>query len=178
MFGKTREPTDTDTTENPITLDDFFGDEQAAAEVVQVAELHERIGQVESQVNSQFTSLAAYAQIAQEQIELARSEATATADRTEHRLTTLIERERTDRVLAGTGGTGSLAPEVTARLDALESSVAEIKLGLEECMERQRALADAITTLLQRSKPRLPLHDPPKAAQPLAGPIPDLSLNA
>jgi hypothetical protein len=79
--------------------------------------------------------------------------------------------------MAGAGGTEHLAPEVTARLDALESSVAEIKLGLEECIERQRALADAITTLLQRSKPRPPL-DPPKADRPLAGPIPDLSLNA
>jgi hypothetical protein len=177
MFGKTREATDTETTENPITLDDFFGDEEAAAEAVQVADLHERIEQVESQVNSQFTSLAAYAQIAQEQIELARSEATATTERAEHRLTTLIERERTDRVLAGAGGTENLAPEVAERLDALESSIAEIKQGLEDCMERQRALADAITTLLQRSKPRMPL-DPPKAAQPLAGPIPDLSLNA
>ena len=176
MFGKTREATDTDTTENPITLDDFFGDEEAAAEAVQVADLHERVEQVESQVNSQFTSLAAYAQIAQEQIELARSEASATTERAEHRLTTLIERERTDRVLAGTGATGQLAPEITARLDALESSVAGIKQGLEECMERQRALADAITTLLQRSRPRPPL-EPPKADQPLAGPIPDLSLN-
>lgn len=177
MFGKTREPTDVDTTENPITIDDFFGDEEAAEEAVQVADLYERVEQVESQVNSQFTSLAAYAQIAQEQIELARSEATATSERSEHRLTALIERERTDRVLAGGGTVADLAPEVAARLDGLEASVAEIKQGLSECIERQRALADAITTLLQRSKPRPPL-EPPAAVKPLAGPIPDLSLKA
>jgi len=177
MFGKTREPTDFDTTENPITLDDFFGDEEAAEEVVQIADLHERVEQVESQVNSQFTSLAAYAQIAQEQIELARSEATARSERTEERLTTLIERERTDRVLAGTGKVADLAPEVDARLDVLEASITEIKQGLAECMERQRSLADAITTLLQRSMPR-PALEPPSATEPLAGPIPDLSLKA
>jgi hypothetical protein len=177
MFGKTKEPTDLDTTENPITLDDFFGDEEAAEEAVQVADLYERVEQVESQVNSQFTSLAAYAQIAQEQIELARSEATANSERAENRLTSLIERERTDRVLAGSGRVADLAPEVTARLDVLEASIAEIKQGLAECIERQRALADAITTLLQRSKLRPPL-EPPSAAKPLAGPIPDLSLKA
>ena len=176
MFGKTKETTEVDIIENAITLDDFFGDEEAADDAVKVAELRERVEQVESQVNSQFTSLAAYAQIAQEQIELARSEAMATSERAEHRLTALIERERTDRVSAGTGGTASLAPEVSERLDALESSVAEIKQGLSECMDRQRALADAITTLLQRSKPRPPL-EPPKATEPLSGPIPDLSLN-
>jgi len=177
MFGKTKEPTDLDTTENPITLDDFFGDEEAADEAVQVADLHERVQQVESQVNSQFTSLAAYAQIAQEQIELARSEATAKSERAEHRLTTLIERERADRVLAGTGKVADLAPEITERLEVLEVSIAEIKQGLAECMDRQRALADAITTLLQRSKPRPPL-EPPVARKPLAGPIPDLALKA
>lgn len=177
MFGKTREPTDVDTTENPLTLDDFFGDEEAAEEVVQIADLHERVEQVESQINSQFTSLAAYAQIAQEQIELARSEAAARSERAEGRLTTLIERERTDRVLAGAGTVANLAPEVTERLDVLEASVNEICQGLAECMERQRALADAITTLLERSKP-LPSLEPPSAAQPLAGPIPDLSLKA
>ena len=177
MFGKTREHTDLDTTENPITLDDFFGDEDAAAEAVQIADLNERVEQVESQVNSQFTSLAAYAQIAQEQIELARSEATATTERAENRLTALIERERTDRVLAGGGKVADLAPEVTSRLDVLEVGIAEIKQGLAECMERQRALADAITTLLQRSKPRL-TFEPPSATKPLAGPIPDLSLKA
>jgi len=149
----------------------------SATKKPQIADLHERVEQVESQINSQFTSLAAYAQIAQEQIELARSEATAKSERTEERLTTLIERERTDRVLAGASTVADLAPEVNDRLDVLEANVNEIRQGLTECMERQRALADAITTLLQRSKPLPPL-EPPSAAQPVAGPIPDLSLTA
>jgi len=176
MFGKTREPSVVDTAENPIVLGDFFGDEEAAAETVQVAELHDRVVQVELQINSQFTSLAAYAQIAQEQIELARSEAKAGTERTEHRVTSLIERERSDRILLNSGTATGTAPDVAERLNSLEASVTRIQHGLDECSERQRALADAITTLLERTKPQAPLT-PPTPSQPLAAPIPDLSLN-
>src|SRR6478735_2400788 len=102
MFGKTRELNET-TQLDEANLGDFFGDESAAAEVVRVDELRHRVTQVESQISSQFTSLATYAQIAQEQIELARAESRAATERSEHRVTELIERERAARLEATQG---------------------------------------------------------------------------
>ncbi len=176
MFGKTKEPqhVDIDTGDDDLTVDQFFGDEDAAAEAHRVDELGQRLAHVEGQLHSQFTSMAAYAQIAQEQVEMARAEAKAATERTEHRLIDLIERERKDRIESATGapggGNGWASPEVNARLDALEHSVAEIRHGLNECLARQKALADAITALFE---PQGAVNDLPPAPD---GPIADLSI--
>ncbi len=144
MFGKTKETSDTfERTELDVTIDDFFGDENAVAEAVRVDQLHQRVTQVEQQISSQFTSLAAYAQIAQEQVELVRSEGQNSTERSEQRVIGLIERERADRISAGPGG----GVDVTARLDSLDAQVAEIRDGLQQCLSNQKALADAITDL-------------------------------
>lgn len=146
MFGKTKETSDIiERTELDVTIDDFFGDESAVAEAVRVDQLHQRVTQVEQQISSQFTSLAAYAQIAQEQVELVRSEAQHSNERSEQRVIGLIERERADRMDAAPGGGGGVG--VTARLDALDAQVAEIRDGLQQCLSNQKALADAITDL-------------------------------
>ena len=151
MFGKTKDIDD----RTDLESGEFFGDEAAAAETVRLDEIIHRVGQVEQQVNSQFTSLAAYAQIAQQQIETARSEAKHATERAERRVTELIERERADRISAIDGpgsvadGSGWTAPDVAARLDTLERSVSAIQHGLNECLARQKALADAITALFQ-----------------------------
>jgi hypothetical protein len=144
MFGKTKETNDiVERTDLDVTIDDFFGDESAVAEAVRVDHLHQRVTQVEQQISSQFTSLAAYAQIAQEQVELVRSEAQHVSERSEQRVVGLIERERADRIGAATGG----GIDVTPRLDALDAQVAEIRDGLQQCLSNQKALADAITDL-------------------------------
>lgn len=154
MFGKPRELSDTTHLDDSI-VGDFFGDESAAAEVVRVDELHHRVAQVESQINSQFTSLATYAQIAQEQIELTRAESRAATERSEHRLTELIERERADRIDAteqsnpGVVNIGAARSAMDERLDALERSVAQIKVTLDECFAQQLALASAIHKLFE-----------------------------
>ena len=164
MFGKTKDIDD----RTDLESGQFFGDEAAAAETVRLDEIIHRVGQVEQQVNSQFTSLAAYAQIAQEQIETARSEAKHATERAERRVTELIERERADRITAIDGpgslanGSGWTAPDVAARLDTLERSVSAIQHGLNECLARQKALADAITALFQ------PRHEPVEDDAPVA----------
>lgn len=175
MFGKTKEIDEIDT---DLSVDQFFGDEAAAAEIVRVDDLHHRVSQVEQQISSQFTSMAAYAQIAQEQIETARSEAKHATERTERRVTELIERERADRIESGGGaavGTGSgwTAPDVAARLDSLERSVSEVKHGLNECLARQKALADAITALFEPESAgpggTVEMLPPPASTQPIGG---------
>jgi hypothetical protein len=205
MFGKPRDTDDTDLLDTSA-MDGFFGDEAAAANALEVHELRRRVEQVEAQISSQFTSLATYAQISQEQIELARSEAKAATERSEQRITSLVERERVDRIASFTGqAPAGSAPDVTARLDALEQSLALFRKGLDDCLLRQKALADTITSIFERlaptagdtagdtatspgpwdkpvatfAPPTLPApqiaHRP--AVAPLSGPIADLSLN-
>ena len=148
MFGKTRETNEMDTLQDIGVAGEFFGDEAAAEEASSVEVLRDRVEAVESQINSQFTSLATYAQIAQEQVELARAEARAHAERSEQRMTSLVERERADRLTSAASGTSALMPnEVSERLDALEQNVARLMNGLGECLERQKQLADAIATV-------------------------------
>jgi hypothetical protein len=207
MFGKPRDIDDTEFLDSS-SIDGFFGDEAAAANAVEVHELRHRVEQVEAQISSQFTSLATYAQISQEQIELARSEAKAATERSEQRITSLVERERSDRIASYTGrAPAGSTPDLTARLDALEHSVAQIRKGLDDCLLRQKSLADAITTMFERLAPAhpdgvqageteqpvapvasfappslsAPGVEPPAdhlAVTPLSGPIADLSLNS
>lgn len=144
MFGKTKEFDDIEGhTHDGVSMDEFFGDEAGVAESVRVDQLQQRVTQVEQQINSQFTSLAAYAQIAQEQVELVRSEAQHGKERSEQRVIELIERERADRISSSPGS----SINVTERLDALDAQVGEIREGLQQCLSNQRALADAITDL-------------------------------
>jgi hypothetical protein len=196
MFGKTHDIQDTDTFD-PSALDEFFGDETAAENGVEIRELRHRVEQVESQISSQFTSLATYAQIAQEQVELARAESKAATERSEQRLTSLIERERADRITSYTGVAPEGAPDITSRLDALEHSVAHIQKGLDDCRQQQKDLALAITAMFDRldsspavapvaavvpevepaSTPSAPLPPPSVGLPaPLGGPIAGLSL--
>ena len=149
MFGKPRDIHDTDILDTSA-LDEFFGDEAAAENSVEIHDLRDRVKQVESQISSQFTSLATYAQIAHEQVELARSESKAATERSEHRLTSLIERERADRITASTGPTDEGWSEFTSRLDALECSVVNIQNGLDECRQQQHDLAVVISTVFER----------------------------
>jgi hypothetical protein len=149
MFGRPRDIHDTDTLD-ARTLDEFFGDEAAAENSVEIHELRDRVEQVEAQISSQFTSLATYAQIAQEQVELARSEAKAATERSEQRLTSLIERERTDRITATTGVAPGSSHDITARLDALEQSIVRIQKSLDESRQQQKHLALAITAMFDR----------------------------
>jgi hypothetical protein len=185
MFGKPRDIHDSDILDTSA-FDEFFGDESAAENTVEIHDLRDRVRQVESQISSQFTSLATYAQIAQEQVELARSEAKAATERSEQRLTSLIERERADRISSYIGEAPAdhvaVAPEFTDRLDALERSVAEICAGLDKCLEQQQALAHAITSMFEWLAPRgpgstgVPLPSPPAPEpssndRPLATPL-------
>ncbi len=164
MFGKARDDHDSSTLDTSA-LDEFFGDEVAAENTVEISELRDRVEQVESQINSQFTSLATYAQIAQD----------------EQRLTSLIERERADRITSSTGVAAPGAPGLTSRLDALEQSVALIQRGLDECRQQQKDLAVAITTMFDRLSAPSPFAPPSTAPvedhAPLDGPISDLALH-
>jgi len=171
MFGKTKETSETDErAELDVTIGEFFGDETAVEEASRVDQLHHRVTQVEQQISSQFTSLAAYAQIAQEQVELVRSEAQHANERSEQRVIGLIERERSDRLSSEPGG----GTDVTRRLDDLEAQVADIRDGLQQCLSNQKALAEAITDLFTSSgdSPSAPSAPAPETSPVATSPVP------
>lgn len=170
MFGKTKDVIDSNL-DGP-SIDDFFGDEEAADHSAQIGVLRDRVKQAEAQINSQFTSMAAYAQIAQEQVELVRAESKSENERSESRLTQLIERERSDRMVntGQTPGTTGVSSDIEARLNTLEQSVEAIKVGVSDCLSRQKALADAITALFEPKAATLP-------APVLDGPIGGLAMH-
>jgi|GEM_PF-1543509 len=172
MFGKTKESTDTDTSvDTDVAIGEFFGDEAAVAEEVRMNDLFQRVSGVEQQINSQFTSMAAYAQIAQEQIEMVRSEAQHANERSEQRVIGLIERERDDRL-----GVDGATPDVTSRLDSLERQVGEIRDSLQQCLSNQKALADAITDLFTQPT-TIPAPRSASATLPDEAPAPMLGSN-
>ena len=172
MFGKTRDFLDHHAALDTSAIDGILGDEEAASAAAEMVDLRRRVEQAESQIASQLTSLATYAQIAQEQVELARSEARAQTERSEQRMTSLIERERADRTAALQGGPSGVSPELVERLDALERSVALLQHGLDDCRQQQKALAMAITTMFERVAPVKPvvITEAPRADVPLAPP--------
>lgn len=132
---------------------DFFGNEEAAAHIAEVDELDERIALVETQVASQFTSLATYSKIAQEQTELVRAEARHDTERSTERVIALVDQERADR-LAAPSGSG-----IDARLDAIDAHIAEMNSMVQQCLASQQALLDAVSGLVAR-----PLTTPPDRA--------------
>ncbi len=193
MFGKTRDIHDPDTLDTSA-FEGILGDEDAASSAAEMSELRHRVDQVEAQISSQFTSLATYAQIAQEQVELARSEARAQTERSEQRLTSLVERERADRVTALTGAPAGTVPDLSTRLDALEQSVAQLRRSLDCSRQQQRELALAITTMFERFTraglmsqtidqasgtlaPPVPTPVAPEQSLAASGPIAGLALN-
>ena len=74
----------------------ILGDEPAAAVQASLAQLHLKVAALEEQMRSQFTSVAAYASIAQEQVEFTRNEARADLDRTRQTLIGLVEQVRSE----------------------------------------------------------------------------------
>jgi PleD family two-component response regulator len=177
MFGKTKDILGSNAT-GP-TIDDFFGDEAAVDHNTQLDTLRDRMGQAEQQIHSLFTSMAAYAQIAQEQIELVRAESKSETVQAESRLTQLIERERTDRISVtddalSVGGVPSVArvpTDIGARLNTVEETVEVIKVGISDCLIRQKALADAITSLFEPQAGSTALHalPPPASTGSISG---------
>lgn len=165
MFGKPKDIIDNRF--DDAALDEFFGDEAAADHSTQLDVLRTRVAQVEGQISSQFTSMAAYAQIAQEQIELVRAESHSGVERSERRLIQLIERERSDRMLTiGHAPSAPVDADVASRLATLEDTLTQIKVVVADCLSRQKALADAITALFEPPAHTLP---PPTIDGPVGG---------
>ena len=131
----------------------ILGDEEAAAVQASLAQLHLKVTALEEQLRSQYTSVAAYASIAQEQIEFTRNEARSDLDRTRQTLIELVERVRHEgsepRTRVAGAPPGPLAPPiVTAPSPALAVRLGELEQAIMQCFDRQRELAETVAAVL------------------------------
>ena len=100
-----------------------------------IAEVRDRLDKVEHQLLSQYTAMAAYAQIAQQSVDTARAESRADLDRQKTTLVSLVERVRAERI-----------PESVSHLEARFDQMSQL---VTQCLRNQEELANSIATLLE-----------------------------
>jgi hypothetical protein len=131
----------------------ILGDEEGAEIRASLAQLVLKVAALEEQMRSQYTSVAAYASIAQEQVEFTRNEARSDLDRTRQTLIELVERVRHEggepRNRVAGAAPGPLAPPiVTAPSPALALRLGELEQAIMQCFDRQRELAETVAAVL------------------------------
>ena len=152
MFRHSQQPPNAANAESAVV--GILGDEKAAATHASLAQLHLKVAALEEQMRSQFTAVAAYASIAQEQVEFTRNEARADLDRTRHTLIELVEQVRHEasaapRTRVPGAPPGPLAPPiVTAPSPSLAARLGELEQAIMQCFDRQRELAETVAAVL------------------------------
>lgn len=111
-----------------------------------IEQLKNDVTQLKDRVDSQFTTIAAHAEIARQQAEFARSEARSDLDRSRDSLIGLIEQVRQEQAPDRT--TDSSAAGSPARVEALEARIVELAGTVERCFARQNELADTMSAFL------------------------------
>ncbi|MCU1398126.1 MAG: hypothetical protein JWN62_1235 [Acidimicrobiales bacterium] len=140
--------------------DSFLPGEGEQATAAAAADVRERLAMVEEQLRSQFTSMAAYAQISQQAIETARAESRADLDREKATIVSLVERVRDEAL--GEGGRSPLAIAAVpstpspaelataARIAMLEDRFEELSRQFAQTLRYQEDLANSIAIMFER----------------------------
>jgi hypothetical protein len=145
--------------ETVAPAEDFLPDE--AVQEVRIAsnDLRDRVSKLETQMMAQYTAMAAYAQIAQNNTEAVRAEGRHDLDRSQSTLIGLIERVRRECADSIQGidarvGTSSSSGGDDSRVAALESRFEALATALERSIETQRALAEQVAALIDEKMQR------------------------
>jgi len=122
-------------------------------------DLRERIAKLEVQMMAQYTAMAAYATIAQNNVDAVKAESRHDVDRTQSTLIGLIERVRQESLEAARHSgpaNGMLPPPVIdePRLAAIEQRFEALASALERSIEMQRALAEQVAVLVEEKMQR------------------------
>jgi ElaB/YqjD/DUF883 family membrane-anchored ribosome-binding protein len=129
----------------------ILGDEAIAELHLTIEQLQVEVAELRSRVDSQFTTIAAHAEIARQQAEFARNEARSDLDRSRETLIGLIEQVRTDGEvsvhLAGNAPGASIGA-ANERLDTVERNLTRVADSVERCLARQSELADTMAAFL------------------------------
>ena len=129
----------------------IFGDEEAATLRADVDELRATMAELTDRLHSQFTTISAHAEIARNQVELARDEARADLERTRERLLGLIEHVRAEATPTTPAPFAAPSPSAEPqhqRLDLVEAQIGQLGETVERCFRRQNELADTMAAFL------------------------------
>lgn len=135
----------------------FLPDETAQDVKIASNDLRERVGKLETQMMAQYTAMAAYAQIAQNNTEAVRAEGRHDLDRSQSTVIGLIERVRrecTDAVQGAQARQGTGEGSDDARVGRLEARFEGLAAALERSIETQRALAEQVAALIDEKMHR------------------------
>ena len=139
-------------TQHTLGEQGILGDEAVAELLTTVEQLRAEVADLKARVDSQFTTIAAHAEIARQQAEFAREEARADLDRSRETLIGLIEQVRSpspapDVHVPGTPP-GPSADTTRDRVGEVERRIAELTTTVERCFHRQNELADTMAAFL------------------------------
>src|SRR3954451_164978 len=133
--------------------EDFLPAEAQQQAQTTAAETQERLTKLEEQLMSQYSSMATYAQIAQQSVDTVRAEARADLDREKATMISLIERVRAE--CTGEVPLPSLSapapPDVSflARLALLEDNFERLSYQFGQVLRSQEELANSIAMLFE-----------------------------
>ena len=137
--------------------DTFFPDEEVHAIRASNNDLRERVAKLEIQMMAQYTAMAAYANISQNNVDAVKAESRHDIDRTQSTLIGLIERVRrecTDAIHGVEARTDHDDGTEHVRMAALDDRFDALTAALERSIDTQRALAEQVAVLLDEKMHR------------------------
>lgn len=135
-------------------LEPFLPEEAAENASALAIEFRKRLVKLEQQVMSQYTSMAAYATIAKQDVESTRAEARADLDRSQATLIGLLEKLRNEVNIRLDGlerrsGGGDLSDDAGSRLSRLEDQLASATAALQQCLSENQELRAQVAELVE-----------------------------
>jgi len=133
----------------------FFKDGEGDDAATTAVELRNRIVRLEQQVLAEYTSMAAYATIAKQDVETARAEARSDLDRSQATVIGLIEKlrnevnARLDGIVIREAG-GDPPDGVSMRLTQLETRLHNTTEALNECLRENQELRSQVAELVEQ----------------------------
>lgn len=134
----------------------FLPGEGEQAATAAAADVRDRLAMVEEQLKSQYTSMAAYAQISQQAIDTARAEARADLDREKATIVSLVEQVREElhanaiRPPAETTVATPADADTAVRLATLEDRFEQLTQQFAQTLKYQEDLANSIAFMFEQ----------------------------
>jgi len=133
--------------------EDFLPAEAQQQAQAAAVDTRERLTKLEEQLMSQYTSMATYAQIAQQAVNTVRAEARADLDREKATVISLIERVRSECTgdVAVASMSAPAAPDVSllARMALLEDNFERLSYQFGQVLRSQEELANSIAMMFE-----------------------------
>jgi hypothetical protein len=145
--------TDKTWTELNDAADTFLPSESADSTTVATNELRTRVARVEQQVLAQYSAMAAYATIAQQNVDAARAESKSDIEHSQSKVIGLLEKLRTETRQQLTGATNVPGHAVPAdaghRLSVLEDGITMLANTLQHVLQENQEMRAQMSTLIE-----------------------------